>query len=99
MNIIEGLKIKLSTQKLASLVSQRIIYHESRCKFYREEIAKFKNNGIIVDGMSGNPLNSIENSLKSHKDKLAFLSFFHSNMVENSDYLLSEHECRTLELI
>ena len=96
--IVEGLKIQISSADLKKHLLDRSRYHKDKVTSYRDQVVKLNKIQEANPLQSNNPIQSLESSAKSHQQKAAYFSFLATYMIPNATYQLTHHELESLEI-
>jgi len=95
--MITGLCIDVSAKELREHLAHRAGYHEKKAKWYRGQATALSKGGVST-GMSNDPVKSLEDSERQHKEKAAFFRFMERHIVKNETYRLSQEDLGQIEL-
>lgn len=96
--MIEGLKIEIESTELRDHLDGRAAHHESKMRFYDEQVRNLKAGGVGAVQMTNDPVHSLENSAKQHRDRAAFFRFVSDHLIQNETYRLDESDLGRLEI-
>ncbi len=100
--MIEGLKVRISSQDLRDLLSVRVMHHTERAAFYRESMERFVA-GTQGDAMpqmtGGNPIDGMRTKEGEHTNLAAQFKFIHDHIVTDDFYQLSDDDLFKLEIL
>ena len=97
--MIEGLKIKVTSQEIKEQLESRSKYHKERAKWYETQVSSLRSGGVRLEAVSNDPVTSLESSAKHHKEKAAFFSFMAEHIIPNEEYFLSENDLLRIEIV
>lgn len=98
--MIEGLKIEIGASELRDHLIKRATYHKDKREFYTKQALSLREGGIQNEvANSNNPVQSLEQSAKSHGEREAFFRFLGDHIVLSEDYRLSEQDLTRIEIV
>lgn len=98
--MIEGIKIDVSSDELRDHLQARANYHDDKQAFYSTQAQSLKDGGIRSEAaVSNDPVNSLEQSARSHGEREAFFRFLAEHLVDDETYRLSEQDLTRIEIV
>jgi hypothetical protein len=99
MNLIDGLKIELSSHELKTTLLERYEHHKGKASFYASQVSAMGKQGIEQQHVTNDPVASLKASQRSHEERTAFFRFLADHVIPESIYRLTEHDLTRLELL
>ena len=96
--MIEGLKVSVSSDELKAHLQNRSIHHSGRASFYKQQVKHLTEGGVDRSGATMDPVSSLEQQEKKHKEKQAFFKFLADHIIPVEDYLLTERDLEAIEI-
>lgn len=96
--MIEGLKIKISSDELRKHLQARANHHLEKVTFYNGQVSALHDSGLQTSMTSNDPVGSLKHSAKDHQDKFALFTFLADHIIPDEEYLLSENDLSRIEL-
>lgn len=96
--MIEGLKISVPSDELKAHLQDRSDYHDERASFYKHQVRNLTEGGVDRSGATLDPVSSLEQQEKQHRNKQAFFKFLANHIIPKEDYLLTERELEAIEI-
>jgi hypothetical protein len=93
--MIDGLKVQMSTEELATRLAERILWHHQLAEEYEEEFRK-------PEAQRDDPLmpeHMIEHEMRQHQEEAATLTMLREHLVPNEIYRLTESDLRFADLV
>jgi hypothetical protein len=97
--VIEGVRIELSSEELRQTFVDRASWHYERAMFYEDQVDSLRRGGVNASGVTNDPVSSLENSARQHKDRQAYFTFLAAHLIPDETYRLSEQDLTRLELL
>lgn len=98
--MVEGLKVRLSTEGLKRLLEERVEYHDTKEQWYSSQIENLKAGGLRpMVAATNDPVSSLETSKEQHKSKAVYFQFLADNLIPNEQYVLSNDDLLRLEIV
>jgi hypothetical protein len=95
--MITGLCVDISAKELREQLASRARHHEKKAKWYKGQAAALTRGGAAT-GVSNDPVRSLEESEKQHREKAAYFRFMEQHLVKNETYRLSQEDLGRIEL-
>jgi len=96
--MIEGLKIKITSDELRKHLQERSKYHLDKVTFYNGQVTALQDSGLSSNMTSNDPVGSLKSSAEKHQDKFALFTFMAEHVIPNEEYILSENDLSRIEL-
>lgn len=97
--MIQGLQIEISSAELGEHLRQRAEYHKERAGWYGGQVDGLRSGGLRPEGVTNDPISSLERSMKEHKERAAFFLFMAEHLIPGETYRMTEVDFGRLELI
>jgi hypothetical protein len=62
-------------------------------------VANLRAGGVRPEGLSNDPVSSLERSAKDHQEKAALSSFMAEHIIPDEEYILDEKDLACIELV
>lgn len=98
--MIEGLKIDVPSDELQKHLEERAQHHREKADWYQSQRDALVAGGERQQqGVTNDPVSSLEASTRSHRDRSAFFAFLADHVVLDEMYRLPESDLTRLELV
>jgi hypothetical protein len=105
--MIEGLKLDVKAEELATRLDERIAAHTAKVEAYAAQLERLGDLGPDPsddDVMSelrgrGSPRRSLERKHQEHRERVALLTFVRDHLVAGEVYRLDDQDLRFAELL
>ena len=101
--IIIGLHIDVASAELKSLLQGRLKFHEDKASFYEKQLGEMRKiDTALAEAQefskvtNRGPMESLEQSIKKHRDQVVFYRFTADHVVPDAIYRLSESDLTRL---
>lgn len=96
--MISGIILEFTADELRRHLEERATYHLERARQYEERVDSLKEMGREEqEGVSNDPVRSLEHSRKEHQEKGAFFTIVAEHLIPGETYRLSFGDLRSLE--
>jgi hypothetical protein len=96
--MIEGLKIDVTSEELRTHLDERAKYHRQKADWYASQIEALQSGGLDRSRGSNDPLDSLGNSMKAHRDKTSYFAFLAQHLITGETYRLSQDDLSAIEV-
>lgn len=93
--MIEGLKIRMTSEELAEKLTERIVWHEATAREYDKEL---RTPGRVreIDDM---PEQMIAHEMRDHRARVGILTLVRDHLLPGEIYLLTERDLEFADLV
>ena len=99
MNLIDGIKIDVTSAELKTTLEQRRDHHREKTAFYKQQVANMEQQGVAQHNVTNDPVASLKSSWRQHEERQAFFAYLAEHVIPEATYRLSEHDLTRLELL
>jgi hypothetical protein len=96
--LIEGLWIEMSSEKLKGYLNLRVTHHAEKAAWYKKQADQLSEQVAAEPHVSNNPTQSLRTSQNSHEQKFTFFKMLADNLIPGATYRLSQDNCVRIEL-
>jgi len=98
--VINGLHFDITSQELAEHLQIRLLHHQERSAFYRQQAATLESGGAeAAKYTNGDPVRSLRTKEDEHIRKSQLFDFMVRHVVKNETYRLSESDLISIEFV
>lgn len=97
--MIEGMKIRIDSEELQKHLEERATFHKAKADWYQQQRDALLAGGERAQGVTNDPVSSLEASARQHAERAGFFSFLADHVVLDEMYQLPESDLTRLELV